>query len=281
MDSYISISQMAELHGITRQTLIYYDNIDLFKPAKVDDNGYRYYSKQQIPYLREICFLRHLDISIKNILEHFKKRSPENELFRLEKQKQYIQEEIMKFNKINKYLTQRMELYKEAVDSSKLKLGSPFLHYLKPRKAIFAEYVKPINKENLHITLMKLWNLNFAHESIPSSSFGSILKKDGVIAGRYLEGAGSCIFLPDMDDYQGCNVVNIPGGDYICMYKYGMPYEVEYIEKLVNYLKENQYELTNDIIDICLLDTTFYDKQKKVDFCLLQAPVSKEQRSQS
>lgn len=45
MSTYISISEMAKLHGITRQTLIHYDNIDLFKPAKVDTNGYRYYCK--------------------------------------------------------------------------------------------------------------------------------------------------------------------------------------------------------------------------------------------
>lgn len=58
MSTYISISEMAKLHGITRQTLIHYDSIDLFKPAKVDTNGYRYYCKHQIPYLREICFLK-------------------------------------------------------------------------------------------------------------------------------------------------------------------------------------------------------------------------------
>ena len=43
MSTYISISEMAKLHGITRQTLIHYDNIDLFKPAKV---GY-----QRLPLL--------------------------------------------------------------------------------------------------------------------------------------------------------------------------------------------------------------------------------------
>lgn len=43
MSAYIFISEMAKLHGITRQTLIHYDSIDLFKPAKVDTNGYRYY----------------------------------------------------------------------------------------------------------------------------------------------------------------------------------------------------------------------------------------------
>ncbi len=33
------------------------------------------------------------------------------------------------------------------------------------------------------------------------------------------------------------------------------------------------YELAGDIIDVCLLDTTFYKEQKALDFCMLQAPI--------
>lgn len=35
----ITISEMAKLHGISRQTLIYYDKIGLFKPESVDSNN--------------------------------------------------------------------------------------------------------------------------------------------------------------------------------------------------------------------------------------------------
>ena len=71
MDDLIAISEMAKFYGITRQTLIYYDEIDLFKPVQVDCKGYRYYSRRQIPYLREICFLKSVGVSLKEILEHF------------------------------------------------------------------------------------------------------------------------------------------------------------------------------------------------------------------
>lgn len=108
MERYISISEMAKLHGITRQTLIYYDNIDLFKPIKVEPNGYRYYSSYQIPYLREICFLRSMDVSIKEILEHFRERTPLKEKELLEKQKEYIITKIAKLNKIRTYLTEKL-----------------------------------------------------------------------------------------------------------------------------------------------------------------------------
>ena len=60
----------------------------------------------------------------------------------------------------------------------------------------------------------------------------------------------------------------------MCMYKYGMPYDTEHLEKLMQWLAKNNYELAGDIIDVCLLDTTFYKQETGVDFCMLQAPVT-------
>ena len=45
-----------------------------------------------------------------------------------------------------------------------------------------------------------------------------------------------------------------PAGEYVCMYKYGMPYDTEHLEKLMQWLAKNNYELAGDIIDVCLLD---------------------------
>ena len=62
-----SISQMAQMHGITRQTLIYYDKIGLFCPARTDGSGARFYTAEQMPVLREICMLKRLDVPLKEI----------------------------------------------------------------------------------------------------------------------------------------------------------------------------------------------------------------------
>ena len=49
-----AISEMASLFNVSRQTLIYYDKIGLFKPAVVNEKGYRFYSPTQIPLMRLI-----------------------------------------------------------------------------------------------------------------------------------------------------------------------------------------------------------------------------------
>lgn len=59
MSTYISISEMAKLHGITRQTLIHYDSIDLFKPAKGRiPMATGIIAMHLLPYLREILFFK-------------------------------------------------------------------------------------------------------------------------------------------------------------------------------------------------------------------------------
>lgn len=40
--------EMAKMHDISKQTLIYYDTIGLFKPSEKDnETGYRYYRIEQ------------------------------------------------------------------------------------------------------------------------------------------------------------------------------------------------------------------------------------------
>lgn len=278
MDDYISVSEMAKLHRLSRQSLIHYDNIALFKPIKTNPKGYRFYSKYQIPHLREICFLRSMGIGLEAIVSHFQERCPAKEIQLLQYQKQVINSQIAQLVKVREYLTQRVEIYEEALDGEETQMHDPFIRSLHSRQAIFTEWIQPINKANLHTTLMSLWQKLFAAEMIASAGLGSIVKEKAVGTVNWLRGAGSCIFLPRQKLCEIDGVIQIPAGDYACMYKYGMPYDVAYVEQLMNWINNNGYELCGDIIDACLLDTTFYNRKNGVDFCMLQAPVRKKKK---
>jgi len=59
--------------GISTRTLHYYDEMGLLKPGSVGENGYRYYSKNEMYQLQQILFFRELSLSldeIKKILEN-------------------------------------------------------------------------------------------------------------------------------------------------------------------------------------------------------------------
>lgn len=72
----LTIGQFAALHGINKKTLMWYDEIGLFRPALVNpENGYRYYSYYQSALLETILLLRELDVPIEEIQAFMKNRS--------------------------------------------------------------------------------------------------------------------------------------------------------------------------------------------------------------
>lgn len=67
-DKLLTIGQFAAMHGINKKTLMWYDEIGLFKPAVINpENGYRYYNYHQSPMLETILLLRELNVSIREI----------------------------------------------------------------------------------------------------------------------------------------------------------------------------------------------------------------------
>lgn len=75
-DKLLTIGQFAAMHGINKKTLMWYDEIGLFKPAVINpENGYRCYNYHQSPMLETILLLRELNVSIREIQNFMKNRS--------------------------------------------------------------------------------------------------------------------------------------------------------------------------------------------------------------
>ena len=61
-ERYYTPVEFAKLFNIDKQTLIYYDNQGIFTPAFKKENGYRYYSAEQIVLFSILLSLRKLNI---------------------------------------------------------------------------------------------------------------------------------------------------------------------------------------------------------------------------
>lgn len=108
---YLTVSQMAKLHHISRQTLIYYDHIGLFRPQITDDKGYRYYSYLQVNVLKEILFLKKLNLPLEVISKIVKDQDPQEAVEILKDQRKIIDAEIEKLIRTRKYVDERLLLY--------------------------------------------------------------------------------------------------------------------------------------------------------------------------
>ena len=60
----LSISQVAELAGISARMLRHYDKLGLLRPSRVSDNGYRWYERDQLFQLQRILLLRDYGLSL-------------------------------------------------------------------------------------------------------------------------------------------------------------------------------------------------------------------------
>ncbi|GAA0356616.1 MerR family transcriptional regulator [Bacillus horti] len=63
-----SVGKLAELTGVSKRTLHYYDEIGLLKPDKMLENGYREYGERELIRLQQILLLKSLGYSLKQIL---------------------------------------------------------------------------------------------------------------------------------------------------------------------------------------------------------------------
>lgn len=269
MDTELSIGQMAQLHNLSRQTLIYYHKLGLFIPQQVDERGNRIYSAKQIPFLREICTLKSLGVPLETIRLHLSEREPERARALLEDRRQEIEENIKREQQLLHAIENRLILYRKACS---LKDEDALTLEHLPRRRAMLEPWRAAEPDStlLHMATVRarkrLCDLNL----VPSGNMGSILKMSSVRAQTPLAGAGSFLIVPEsapeLEEF-----VELPEGDYLCMYKTSMPYRSECVYYMLDAADKLGYKLRGDVIDVCLLDTTFYEKSHlHSDLCQLQ-----------
>lgn len=104
-----TIGQFAALHRINKKTLMWYDQIGLFTPAVVKENGYRYYTYQQCFVLETILMLRELNVSIPEIQQFMAHRSTDSFHTILQEKTRQIQDTIAHLNQVQEALQHQME----------------------------------------------------------------------------------------------------------------------------------------------------------------------------
>ena len=276
MDGMYAISEMAGMFGVTRQTLIYYDKIGLFKPARVNDEGYRFYAPTQIPKLRLICLLRYMDLDIKEIKRVLASPDPAPIVECLAQRSEELERQITSLRAQRTAIEERVEFYRDAL-LWKERLGRPMLKYFPERYVMFEPFPadKPIERSVLHPTLMKALARLKAEAGVgPVRGWGTMLQREAIETDDPLAGSGPFATVPEgVDPAKLTGVQMLPEGIYLCMSRWGMPYDTAGIERLTDEMRTRGLRATGNAFDFCLLDTTSYDELHQEDFCCLQIPV--------
>lgn len=133
-----TISQVAELTGISIRTLQYYDEIGLLKPSELTQSGYRLYNDEALQRLQQILFFKELDFKLKDIREILEK--PDfDKIAAFKKQKELL---LLKRNRTDRLiqLLTRLEKGEQCMSFKEFDL-SDYIHALEDFKSNQTEAV--------------------------------------------------------------------------------------------------------------------------------------------
>lgn len=269
---HYSVSEMASMFDLSRQTLIYYDKIGLFSPAEKNEAGYRLYLPAQIPALRLICTMRELGLSLGEIAAVVADHEPSRLLERLPEQRERIDRQIERLVAQRDFIDQRTAFYQDVVYWQGRE-GEPCVRSFPERRVVFEPFpALKMQRDLLHPTLSRAIKHLHAEAGVePVAGFGAMLTERGIDGGT-LAGAGSFVVVPGgvrpPDD-----ALALPAGDYACLARRGMPYDMPEVARLMDWAHERGLEPAGNVFDFCLLDTTSYGEGAAEDFCVAQVRV--------
>lgn len=136
MQEKYSIGEVAAMLKVSTRTLRFYDEKGLVKPAYTEENGYRFYEKEQIRQIELILFLKDLGFSLKQIKTLIQDERGSKSLELLLKQ-QY-QENKQKINELTAKQKQIEHLQKIGVLSAALTNFSDITSIMRKEKNLTA-----------------------------------------------------------------------------------------------------------------------------------------------
>lgn len=245
----LEISDFANLMGLTRQTLIYYDKIDLFKPYIILDNKYRMYSYSQMGTVTLIYILSELGIPLKEIKEIIKDINPTKALDVLDFQQNKINEKINQLELMKDLINIRIDQIKEGLDNNN-KLLNVFIEHISNDRYIYIGDI--LDKNNLNNDDFIKFYKKLDELNIPAvGSQGVLIKKENVINKKidYVTN----IFVT-LNNKKLANK-KVPKGDYLVCYVNGdygkTDFAYDYIYK---YIENNNLEIIGDSYEEYLID---------------------------
>lgn len=277
MDGMYTISEMANIFGVSRQTLIYYDKIGLFGPAEVNEKGYRFYSPTQIPLMRLICMLRDLGVDLDEITRLTCSYDVATMADKLQERVSELDGQIAALEKERNNVQERLSFYSD-VSYWKARQGVPTLKAFPDRYVIVEPFPGDvtIDRSVLHPTLMRaVARLRETMGARPMRGWGTMLQRSYFHSDNPILGAGPFAVVPEgVDSEKLSQAQRLSEGIYLCISRWGMPYDPKGIREAVSYLDAHNLTPMGNAYDFCYMDATSYNEEHQEDFCCIQIPVS-------
>ena len=206
----LTIGQFAAMHGINKKTLMWYDEIGLFRPASVNpENGYRYYDYHQNPVLETILLLRDLDVSIHEIQDFMKDRSAGNLKQLLEEKMADLDKQIAHLQAVRTTLS----AHRQNMDTLlTMDLSEISVVEREDRCLVTVEIDRGTSFER-EVELITAETEKYQLGRLHKASYGSMISVSSLMSGRYDDYSRLFIEIPFLSYRAGLHMA--PGGKYL------------------------------------------------------------------
>ena len=229
----------AKLMGINKRTLHYYNDIGLFSPIRIAENGYHYYSIEQFAQLEMILTLRRIGVSIDDIQKYFNSNSRSDSLFDImTQQKSIIDNTINNLLNIRHYLkikAERIEIGMKAVN------GKIQVVDLPERQLLLSPPISNNSNEE-DLSIIADFSLELKKKFNLYDTVGSRIEMCNIIEGNYDNYANYYAYCP-VEDVKVDLV--LPKGKYLVAFNIGSWDTLPSLyRKILKYAKENNLKLS-------------------------------------
>lgn len=214
MKNYFTISEFAKLRNININSLRYYEKLGLLKPAYIDENnGYRYYSVEQVFLLNKIILCIQLGIPLKEMIEFFDENGNLQSQKLLEQGRTIAQKRIQEMQNNLDYIEYSLKNIEENKKISKA--TGVYERYFEERKVMITDYYTSfdsIEPKSSLAAISKIYKYAQERGMFPILPAGQIIQIDAEGQMRF------CFFLEvlnckEMEE----KIFTIPAGNYSCV----------------------------------------------------------------
>ena len=253
MKKYFTCSELAKLCGISKQTLIFYDREDIFKPKKIgENNGYRYYSADQLETLDSILILKEIGLPLSQIREIMKKRSISDIVNILNIQRENIEKRIQR----DILTSQRIKRKLNAIGriSASEHNTQPHIVTQESDEYLGVENVQqPGDLWQVDVAFKKLFKNAKENDWSHFYQLGVMVSTDKLRGGIYTQ--AQYAIMPVQNKFDGEKCIVKPKGEYVrCLHigdydSIGVTYK-----KMLSFIDENALKCSDYSYEYCVMD---------------------------
>lgn len=275
-EGLLSIGKMAEMNEITVPTLRLYDQMGLLHPRYVDEqSGYRYYDIHQNARLDMIAYMKELGMSLQEIgrvLEAEDITLIEEILARKNEQiHQQIRDLKSRHNAVERAIA-CIERYRKSPSTGTIALEYIDRRYICGIPCPENFYEKDITSYERVLMALRKSLLAKSFPRIHSYSTGTSIRRRDFEQGA-LVADQVFIFVDGQISEYNLDVTVVDSGMYACIYLDDYDDEITGAQRLLQFCRENAYQIAGDYICEVLTEFNVFDSRQRGMYMRLQVPI--------